>query len=115
MKDYNKHQRGFSHTGEAFYSETILSGAKYDDEIMLGFYDVEEGGTIGEFAIRWYELGGELVPRIEAYDDSWGALFYCADLMLELQKYDSQGISPNDLCKILLSLGFVDNTLRFSD
>ena len=112
MKDYNKYQRAFSHTGEAFYGKPILSGAKYDDEIMIGFYDTEEGGTIGEFAIRWYELGGELIPRIEAYDDAWGALFYCPDLILELQKHDNQRIIPDDVCKILIRLGFVDNTFR---
>jgi len=40
---------------------------------MFGMY-VKGGGTSGEMAMRWHEIGGKKVPRLEVFSDAWSAL-----------------------------------------
>jgi hypothetical protein len=100
--------RGFYHHAEAYYAKNApLQDA--EDEIMVGFYD---GGTSGEFAIRWEQLGGRSVPQLQAYDDSWSALVHFKDLLDAMASIDSENISPEKFCKLLVSLGIKDLTER---
>jgi hypothetical protein len=82
---------------------------RYLDEIMIGFY-APSGASSGEFAIRWYDVGKDIMPRLEAFDDSWHALSQCSDLIAALAQHDSETITPSMLCMILTDLGFVDRT-----
>ena len=111
----NKHEgctRKFTHLSRAWYGEACLRDrlAGCVDEITIGMYDLTGGGTSGEFAIRWIELGGENVPRLEAFSDSWDALGQFRDLLAELARLDSTNPTPSKICEVLVSLGIEDAT-----
>ena len=73
MMDHSECKRQYVHTGAAWYAGTALNRPDEIDEIMIGYYH-PDGGTTGEFSIRWYTLGGKAAPRLEVYDDAWNAL-----------------------------------------
>ena len=79
-------------------------------EIMIGDYQHEDGGcdSRGEFAIRWHTLGGENVPRLEMYDDSWLCLVdpQFASLAAWMADHADQNVTPDAVCAALESLGF---------
>lgn len=85
----------------------MLPNVKY--EIMIGDYP-EEGGTRGEFSIRWTELGEELVPKLGVYDDAWLVLSKMPELIDLLASYDNQSISVDEMVEKLLELGYDDIT-----
>ncbi len=56
--------KGFHHQSRAWYGKKLLALDREEchvDEIMIGFY-APEGGTTGEFAVRWMDLGHEITP-----------------------------------------------------
>lgn len=79
------------------------------DEINIGFYH-PDGGTTGEFQITWSELAGNIVPRLEVFDDGWHALFQFNDMLEQMAKVDGENIKPGDFCKLLVALGIEDMT-----
>lgn len=107
--------RGFSHLAEAYYASSALSGQDYDDEIMIGIY-CRSGGTKGEFAIRWEQLGrvGKF-PYLRVWNDAWGILAEFKDLLHEMAKLDRQRIEPMAFCELLKRLGIEDATKRKRD
>ena len=107
MKDHTGCKKGFHQLSRAWYGETIPS--IYLDEFNIGLYD-QEGGTTGEFKIVWKKLCGEYVPRLNAYDDSWDALYQFNDLLKYMASIDDQNVSPDAFCKKLIELGFEDLT-----
>jgi len=82
---------------------------RFLDEIMIGFYG-PNGSTSGEFAVRWYDMGDAIMPRLEAFDDSWHALSQCTDLILAMAERDNETMTPSQFCELLMGLGFVDRT-----
>ena len=111
MKDHSGDNRGFTWTGQAWYGKSALSHLNYTDEVTIGYY-AEDGGTSGEFSIRWIPLSGESVPKLEVFNDGWHALATMPDLIAALSEADDQNITPAQLCEVLLSLGFRDRTER---
>lgn len=105
-----KPNRTYIHTGEAWYAETALYG-KMLDEIIIGD-KAEDGGTCGEFAIRWSSIGGRSTPQLEAFHDSWAFLAHCKDLIDALAEHDDECLTPKQVCEILDILGFKDITKR---
>ena len=87
----NKHEgdvRQFRWLSQAWYGEANLGRQRrLVDEIMIGMYS-PEGGTSGEFAIRWTDLGGKPVPMLCAFDDSWSALQHFGDVLAKLAEVD---------------------------
>lgn len=82
------------------------------DEVMVGMYH-PDGGTTGEFAFRWMRLSNTRVaPCLVAYHDSWDALNRCGDLLAAMARIDVEDhdISPNEFCRMLISLGIEDAT-----
>lgn len=114
MKHINKFKdspprRAFVITREAWYGNAVLpDGAQ---EVMIGDYP-DEGGTSGEFAIRWEELCGVMTPFLVSYHDSWAMLAYCHDLVEALEPFDGKEMTPQDLVTVLKDLGFADVTQR---
>lgn len=105
MKD--KHEgtvRGFHSLNRAWY-------AKKDGlpEVMIGLYD-PDGGTSGEFAIRWKNLDNRLVPQLQVFDDAWDALTKFKDLLDKLAEIDNTNIQEMELCNLLEDLGIEDLT-----
>ena len=111
MKD--KHEgceRGFTVFSEAWYSK---NQREHDmlDEIMVGMYH-PEGGTTGEFGIRWTMLGGKATPRLEVFNDAWDALQRFGDMLAWMASVDDQKISPQAFAEALRGIGIKDQTER---
>lgn len=110
MKNHTGAVRAFSVLSQAWYAkhdpdDTII------DRIMLGFYH-SDGGTSGEFSIRWKELSGRVVPRLCAFDDAWSALHHFADVIEALAALDDKAPSSMEVCTVLKRCGLVDQTAR---
>lgn len=106
MKTHENSKRGFMRLSEAWYGS--LNAA---EEVMLGFYH-NNGGTSGEFAIRWMKINGKEAPRLEAFDDSWSALYEFRDVLAKLAERDNENIGPTELCSLLVECGIEDMTQR---
>lgn len=107
--------RGFYHLSEAWYAEANFKDRTDGmvDNINIGFYSPDgNGGTTGEFTVRWAELGGKLVPQLCVFDDAWEALTYFSDLLRDMAVIDNGNISPKGFCIILKRLGIKDLTPR---
>lgn len=94
---------------KAWYGALNLELSDIIDEINIGFYH-PEGETTGEFSIRWEQLNGNIVPKLVAFDDGWNALNNFRDLLDEMAKVDDENITPDEMNKILVSLGIEDMT-----
>jgi hypothetical protein len=107
--------RGFYHLKEAWYADANLNNRSDGlvDEINIGFYGPDgDQGTTGEFAVRWTELGGGVVPQLCVYDDAWEALTHFSDLLEEMAKLNYKNPSATDFCELLKRLGVKDLTPR---
>lgn len=103
--------RAYYHLKEAWYAEANLKDRDFVDEVMFGFYH-PDGGTSGEIAMRWIDLGSYIAPQIQCFNDAWHALGECKDVIDELAKVDDINISSERFCLILQACGFVDMTPR---
>lgn len=74
------------------------------------------GGCRYEFSVKWILLGGRPSPELCMFDDSWDAFDEVPEIFKYLTRKSTAGrrergsISPEDFCKFLLSIGFIDNT-----
>jgi len=102
-------RRKFVHLSKAWYAGSALSHAEYTDEINMGKY-WDDGSTIGEITLRWYNVGVHNCPKLEAFEDSWKALKEFQDLIDKLSEIDGTNPSPETICNLLLSLGIEDVT-----
>lgn len=103
--------RAFHHYSRAWYGRYDMLGRNITDQVMFGVYS-RQGGTTGEMAMRWHDLGGGTVsPRLEVFDDAWHLLAVSfLDVVQALGSYACQDITPEQFCAILTSLGFEDWT-----
>lgn len=61
--------------------------------------------------IRWYRLESQLVPSLEVFNDSWGALTReFVDVLNVLASLDGPNVTPSILATSLRALGFADRT-----
>jgi hypothetical protein len=106
--------RGFTILSQSWYANANLRSANFVDDVIFGLYDndVKPGQTTGEMSIKWYELGGKIVPRLECFDDAWKTLSEFTDVITMLAAKDNQNITPDKVAEILLSRGFIDRTVR---
>lgn len=102
--------RGFHHLSQAWYYYPTVAGSDIRDELTIGLY-AQSGGTAGEFVIRWVELGGAVVARLEAYYDAWEALMQFDDLLRWLAG-EGKWASPLTVAAKLKELGVKDLTNR---
>jgi len=112
MKDYAGCKRQFIHLSQAYYGKALLKERDYVDIVTIGMCH-KDGGTLGEFSVKWYELGKRVVPRLECFDDAWEVLGDCfCDLLMLMGKEDDTNISPLAFCDILRKLKIEDYTMR---
>lgn len=80
-------------------------------ELAVGFSH-PEGGSTGEFIIRWLELGGtgRLYPQICIFSDAWDALAEMPELFQALKPLDDTDPSIETLVGVLAKLGYRDTT-----
>lgn len=109
MKDHSECKRGFYHVSKSSYADGKTWKNEEFDEITMGFYH-PDGGTTGEFSIVWRMLGGEAVPQLRAFDDSWSALLGFEDLLEKLADQDGRAPSPEAVKAMLRGLGVEDLT-----
>ena len=102
--------RGFVFRSEAWYASTANEPGTLD-EIMVGMYH-PEGGTTGEFKIRWVSVGGRWTPRLEVFDDAWDALQRFGDMLAWMATVDDEHVSPQSFARALRDLGIKDLTER---
>lgn len=117
---YEGLQRGFWIHSQSWYASTS-SGSSFigraKEEIWLSFLvpepQADDGfGADGEVFIRFYELSGRLVPKLEVFHDSWPALVAMPDVLAWLVEHTVAGFTPAQLAEQLLSMGFIDRTNR---
>lgn len=113
MKDHADCKRQFIQLSRAWYADANLRGGEVIDEITMGFYH-KDGGTTGEFAIRWIELSGSKTPMLCSFDDSWDALWQFRDVLEVMATMDGTNPTPEEICKMLVSVGVEDNTPEVS-
>lgn len=101
MEDY----RTFIHLSRAWYGPANIRTNRYVDEVMLGFHLAG-----GEIAMRWYELSGKAVPKLELFNDSFRAFSQMPDLIAALADADNVDFTPGEFCFLLVRLGFRDET-----
>lgn len=101
--------RGFTQLSKAWYADANLKNSKYTDEVTAGFYH-KDGGTTGEFTIRWQELCGKSVPELTAFDDGWHALFDFGDMLESMADADDKNVSADEFCLMLEHHGIKNMT-----
>ncbi|MFA7287452.1 MAG: hypothetical protein WC055_01085 [Melioribacteraceae bacterium] len=109
MKDHSDCKRQFIHLSRAYYGPSNLLHSDIIDEITMGFYH-KDGGTTGEFSIKWIKLAGREVPKLCAFDDSWDALFKFKDVLRRMAELDDENPTPEEICMLLSSCSIEDVT-----
>jgi hypothetical protein len=113
MRDHEGDIKGFYHLSRAWYGKPSLDAMNkvgVVDEVMFGYFSLD-GGTSGEMSMRWMEVGNEIVPRLEVFDDGWSALARLKDSVIDkLGEVDSERITPEEFCEMLEECGFKDLT-----
>lgn len=116
-------QKGFIVSTESWWHDHVGFARQPDlvEEVTFGLYH-PEGGTMGEMVMRWYHLGNEVVARLEAFNDSWAALYtFGPEFLKVLNRYGTlcwsrQGLesymTPAEFRRELVDLGFADMTMR---
>ena len=80
-----------------------------EKEILIGMY-CPDGGSSGEFAIRWKKVGSYYAARLEVFQDAWSALWLFADLLERLPHFDSERPETSHVITLLKQLGITDRT-----
>lgn len=111
MKDHKWCVRGFSRLSKAWYGSTVskVEGVDFVDTITIGMYD-PEGGTSGEFQVRWGKLAGDIIPRLQCYDAGWSALLQFQDMLDWMASVDDDNVTPDQFADKLRELGVEDLT-----
>lgn len=102
---------------EAWYAKTLNKTALQINEghPEIFIMDTAEGGGVHfEFCIKWKPLGtnGNLVPKLEMWDDSWAAFRSFPRLFKRLCMWENTQPQPKDIIQLLNDLEFKDLTER---
>jgi len=108
----NKHKgmtRGFSHLSKAWYGAACLNRESIVDSITMGFYDPSDGGTTGEFSIKW-DSSRLSISALHLINDSWDALYQFSDVLKRFSEIDDENYTPDKIALILIDCGIEDLT-----
>ena len=97
---------GFIHLKEAWYGESCLEYADYQDCVTICNF-APGGGVFSGFQIKWY--GGS--PALEMFSDCWSRRSYYTSVLNAMDIMD-EDITPELFCAKLLELGLEDRTER---
>jgi hypothetical protein len=70
--DQEQPRLGYVIFHEAWYYDACRVTGSREFEVDLGM-NYRTGGCEWECVIRWHDLGGRLIPRLEMFQDSWQA------------------------------------------
>ena len=81
-------------------------------EIEFGLFYKGGSSTAGEIFVTWEKGGAENVlrPRLHAHGDGFAALWQLRQVLRALSTRPN--VSPDELCALLMRLGFTDFTVR---
>lgn len=99
--------QGFYWYSDSYYAKK-LPPTEFHDEVILGLYDAESGGSSGELVIRW--ATEDAWPALQAWGPSWGVLTYFVDILDGLSTEKS--VTPQKFVARLLECGVSDLTTR---
>ena len=116
MRNHSGYIRGFIYTNDAWYYERLKTEKifEFEHEFIIGFYS-PEGLTSGEFNIKFNLLNGKLIPQLDAFYDSWSALYNFSDLLQELALLDTNKLDAptiKDIFNVLHKCNIIDITTR---
>lgn len=99
-------EKRFVQLTKQWYAKENLRATKYGEEILIAV-DYPNLHDVGEFALRWYPIENGKLPalRIEIFEDSFQA-FLDSGLTFHLGFLNKTNPQPDDIRKILLSMGF---------
>ncbi len=112
MRNHEGCIRGFYRSTKAYYATFYTDDdgtvkPTYPVDIMIGMYH-PDGGSSGEFSIEWDD---KLGPRLKVWCDGWSALYrHFLDVLKELEKWDDEEPTEEEVANLLLSLGVHDLT-----
>lgn len=80
------------------------------DELRLSVEEAD--GFYGDFGIVWVDLGGgQVCPRVRAFDDSWRALALIAPV---LEQFNDEQPTPDEVIAALEEHGWVPSSYHGS-
>jgi hypothetical protein len=99
--------RCYIRTSKSYYAKSL---PKENLRVIVGMYDLDGGGTSGEFEFEWVLMNNKGIAKLNAFEDSWSSLWQFKDLLEKMNEIDNQEIQEPEFCKLLDSLGILDNT-----
>lgn len=93
----------FTHFKRAWYAATVPLEPNVVDSISIM-------SDTAELTINWIDLGREVCPKIEAFNDAWSLLFSHPELLEALSDRTNKRPTPEQICEVLISLGHSDVT-----
>lgn len=94
----------FTQFSKAFYATSQILEKNVVDIISI------TDGQGGELSIKWIDLGRQIAPRLDAFDDAWGLLFSQPELLEALSSLNNSSPSTDRVIEQLISLGYEDIT-----
>jgi hypothetical protein len=107
--------KGYTQLSRAYYSDSALQGRDYVEEIAFGMFNEEYDGGYScrhgycEVMMRWVQIGGKVVPKLEMFYDTFGNFHIFESLFAELSNW-TDDFEPEEFCKLLDRFGFKDVT-----
>jgi hypothetical protein len=119
-RDHNGDVKQFTIHTESWYYSPDGSNRLPDgvtESMMVGFYS-PDGGTSGEFEIRWEMVANHIAMRVHAFSDGMSALANMPELLQWFVDIDDDAgsnrsdPSPKEFAEALKAMGFQDRTKR---
>ncbi len=108
MSKHKGCKRQFTQMSRSWYAEACKREG-VTDEIMIGHYH-PDGGTTGEFTIKWVILGGKPEARLEVFSDAWDSFSRFQSFQGMLADMDGTNPTPQEICDALKKCGVEDVT-----
>ena len=106
--DYTGTIRGYFRTSKAWYAQSYAATGT-PLRVSFGMY-APDGGTLGDMSMVWVQIGNELVPQLQCFDDAWEALSLFSDLLQKMAEVNDACITEAQFVEMLDSCGFRDLT-----
>lgn len=106
---------------ELFWAFTCFSRQDYADEVEIPYLDEvcyglwnKNGGCVCEMLMVWERIGGDAVPVIQSFSESFVLLTSPVQKKVfeKLMKMRKECFTPEEFSKVLLSCGFRDMSDR---
>jgi hypothetical protein len=83
------------------------------DRLMISL-EHPNGGIEAEFMIAWENLCGDIVMRLEVFDEAWAFLVDMPELLSYMASISDTSVSIDVFAQALVTMGFEDKTVASS-